>query len=417
MDAGRQGLDGLTSAEAFAGRLYLLTNVGAPRYRLVAADPKAPAAWTDVVPEGKGVIESFAIVDGRLVLHVREDVVSHVRIHGLDGAFGHEVRLPAIGTVDELDGEPDGTDLYFRFASFAHPSMVQRYDMRSGTLSPIEARALPFDPEAYETTQEWATSKDGTRVPMFVVRKRGLELDGSRPTIVYGYGGFGVSQTPEYRATVLPWLDQGGVFVVTCLRGGGEFGRAWHDAGRLEHKQNVYDDLYACAEELVARGVTKPSRMATWGGSNGGLLVGAAITQRPDLWGAAVCEVPLLDMLRYQNFSVARYWVPEYGSSEDAAQFATLLAYSPYHNVKDGVRYPPTLFTAGAFDSRVDPLHARKMAALMQAKDAGDGPMLLRIEGKAGHGQGKPTRKRIDAAVDVMSFLMARLGMTPPPTP
>ena len=412
-----QGLDGLTSADAFGGRLYLLTNVGAARYRIVAADPAKPTAWTDVLPEGKGVIESFAVVDGRLALHVREDAVSHVRIHGIGGAFEHEVALPTLGTVDELDGEPDGTDLYFRFASFAYPSMVQRYDMRSGKLGPIEVRALPFDPEAYATTQEWVTSKDGTRVPMFVVRTRHLAFDGNRPTIVYGYGGFGVSQTPEYRAMLFPWLDQGGVFVLTCLRGGGEFGRAWHDGGRMANKQNVYDDLYACAEQLVASGVTKAARMGVWGGSNGGLLVGAAITQRPDLWGAAVCEVPLLDMLRYQDFSVARYWVPEYGSSEDAVQFGTLLAYSPYHNVKEGVRYPPTLFTAGAFDSRVDPLHARKMAALMQAKDAGDGPMLLRIEGKAGHGQGKPTRKRIDAAVDVMSFFMGRLGVTPPPAP
>ncbi len=411
------GLDGLTHADATGGRLYLLTNVGAPRYRIATVDPTAPALWTDVVPEGEGVLESFAIVDGRLALNLRQDVVSHVRIHGLDGAFQREVELPAPGTVDQLDGQPDRPELYFRFSSFAYPSMVQRCDLRAGTCVALEERTLPFDPATYVTTQEWATSKDGTRIPMFVVKKRAVALDGDRPTIVYGYGGFGVSGTPEYRAAIFPWLDEGGVFVQATLRGGGEFGRAWHEAGRLEKKQNVYDDLYACAERLVAAGVTKPPRMAVWGGSNGGLLVGAAITQRPELWGAAVCEVPLLDMLRYQEFSVARYWVPEYGSAEDAAQFRTLIAYSPYHNVKAGVHYPPTLFTAGAFDSRVDPLHARKMAALMQAKDAGDGPMLLRIEGKAGHGQGKPTHKRIAAAVDVMSFFMGRLGVTPPPAP
>ncbi len=411
------GRDGLTHADALDGRFYLLTNVGAPRYRIVTADPATPNAWTDLVPESDGVLESFALVAGRLVVNVRKDVVSHVRIHGLDGAFQRQIDLPTLGTVDGLDGRPDHPELYFRFSSFSYPSMVQRCDVRAGDCAALEQRALPFDPADYETTQEWATSKDGTRIPMFVVKKRAVALDGNRPTIVYGYGGFGVSGTPEYRSAIFPWLDEGGVFVGATLRGGGEFGRAWHDAGRLEKKQNVYDDLYACAERLIAAGVTKTPRMAVWGGSNGGLLVGAAITQRPDLWGAAVCEVPLLDMLRYQNFSVARYWVPEYGSAEDPAQFKTLLAYSPYHNVKEGVSYPPTLFTAGAFDSRVDPLHARKMAALMQARDTGDGPMLLRIEGKAGHGQGKPTRKRIDAAVDVMSFFMGRLGVTPAPAP
>ncbi|MEO6463853.1 MAG: prolyl oligopeptidase family serine peptidase, partial [Candidatus Eisenbacteria bacterium] len=214
-----------------------------------------------------------------------------------------------------------------------------------------------------------------------------------------------------------PWLDRGGVYVMANLRGGGEFGKEWHVAGRLARKQNVYDDLYACAEWLAANGVTSARRTAVWGGSNGGLLVGAAITQRPELWGAALCEVPLLDMIRYQNFSIARYWVPEYGSSEDPAQFRTLLAYSPYQNVREGVKYPPTLFTAGASDSRVDPLHARKMAALLQARDTGDGPILLRVEGKAGHGQGKPTHKRIDAAVDLMSFVMKNLGVDAPPVP
>ncbi len=412
-----KGHAGLTSVDAFAGRFYVLTDVGAPRYRIAVADPARAKAWTDLVPQQKGVIEGFAIVGGKLALHVRENVVSHVRLFALDGTLEQEVDLPTLGTVGGLAGQPHGSDLYFRFASFAFPSMAMRYDLQTGRLAPLDERDLPYDPRAYVTTQEWATSKDGTRIPMFVVRKADTAMDGARPTLLYGYGGFNVSETPEYKATIFPWLDRGGVYVLANLRGGGEFGREWHEAGRLAKKQNVYDDLYACAEWLTANGVTTARKTAVWGGSNGGLLVGAAITQRPGLWGAAVCEVPLLDMIRYQNFSIARYWVPEYGSSEDPAQFRTLLAYSPYQNVREGVQYPPTLFTAGAFDSRVDPLHARKMAALLQARDMGEGPILLRVEGKAGHGQGKPTRKRIDAAVDMMSFVMANLGMDAPPAP
>jgi prolyl oligopeptidase len=411
------GLDGTTTADAIDGRLVLLTNVGAERYRIVTADPAQPGTWTDLVPEQPGILESFALVGGRLAVHVSENAISSVRLYGLDGTLEKAIDLPTLGTVQGLNAEPDGHDLYFRFASFAHPSMILRYDVAVGRLEPIDARELPFDPAAYVTTQEWTTSKDGTRVPMFIVRRAATPLDGDRPTLLSGYGGFNVSQTPEYKATILPWLDRGGVYVLANLRGGGEFGRAWHEAGRLDRRQNVYDDLYACADWLVDHGVSRRGRLAVWGGSNGGLLVGVAITQRPELWGAAVCEVPLLDMLRYQNFSIARYWVPEYGSAEDPAQFKTLLAYSPYHNVTAGVRYPPTLFTAGAADSRVDALHARKMAALLQARDAGDGPILLRVEGRAGHGQGKPTSKRIQAAADVMSFLMGQLGLGPPPTP
>ena len=412
-----QGLPGLTSVDHHQGRFYVLTDVGAPRFRLAVADPANPDAWTDLIAEKKAVIEGFVLVGGKIVLHEREDVVSHVRLYGLDGRFEKELDLPTLGTVDGLSGDPEGSDVYFRVASFAYPSMVLRYDLKAGRLAPLDTRDLPYDPRDFVTTQEWATSKDGTKIPMFVVRKKDTVLDGQRPTLLYGYGGFNVSETPEFKATIFPWLDRGGVYVLANLRGGGEFGKEWHEAGRLDKKQNVYDDLYACAEWLAANRVTNPKKTAVWGGSNGGLLVGAAITQRPELWGAAVCEVPLLDMIRYQNFSIARYWVPEYGSSEDPAQFRTLMAYSPYQNVKEGVAYPPTLFTAGAFDSRVDPLHARKMAALMQAKTAGDGAILLRVEGKAGHGQGKPTRKRIDAAVDVMSFVMSNLGVTPPPTP
>jgi prolyl oligopeptidase len=256
----------------------------------------------------------------------------------------------------------------------------------------------------------WATSKDGTKIPIFLVHKKGTPLDGERPTWLYGYGGFNQLETPAFRSIILAWLERGGVYAVAALRGGGEFGRAWHEAGRLERKQNTFDDFYAAAEWLIAHRVTRPAKLACEGGSNGGLLIGAAITQRPELWGAALCEVPLLDMLRYQNFSIARYWVPEYGSSEDAAQFEFLRKYSPYQNVRAGVKYPPTMFLAGAFDSRVDPLHARKMAARMQAADAGPGPILLRVEDKAGHGQGKPIAKQIESAADKITFVDLALG-------
>jgi len=365
-----------------------------------------------VIPEQSGVIQSFQIVGGRLVIHVVENATSRVLVHAMDGSFEREVKLPTLGTVSGLAGDPKKKDLFFRFASYTYPSMVYRCDVSEGAIAPVEQRALPFDPGAYETKLVWAKSKDGTKVPLFLTHKKGIRLDGARPTILYGYGGFNVSETPEFKAALFPWFDAGGVFAHAVLRGGGEFGRAWHEAGRLEKKQNVYDDFYACADFLIADKITNSAHLACHGGSNGGLLVGAAITQRPELWGAAVCEVPLLDMLRYQNFSIARYWVPEYGSAEDPEQFKFLLAYSPYHNVKAGTAYPPTLFTAGASDARVDALHARKMTALLQADMApGSGPILLRVESRAGHGQGKPTRKRIESAVDVYGFLMSRFGM------
>lgn len=408
-----KGLDGQTQADMYDGRLYLLTNVGAPRYRIATAAPGAagPAGWKDLVPEQAGVIQSFTIVNGKLALHVMEKASSRVLLYGMDGRLEKEISLPTLGSVSNLSGNPAGKELYFRFTSFVYPSMVYRYDFADDMLIAVDTRSLPFDPERYETRQEWTTSKDGTKIPMFLVHRRDLPRDSDRPTILYGYGGFNVSETPEFRVSLFPWLDRGGVFVMSNLRGGGEFGREWHEAGRLAKKQNVFDDYYACAEWLIANKVTKPSRLACQGGSNGGLLVGAAITQRPELWGAAVCEVPLLDMIRYHRFSIARYWIPEYGSSENADQLGFLLAYSPYQNVKQGVRYPATLFTAGVSDARVEPLHACKMAARMQAADAGSGPILLRVEGKAGHGQGKPTSKRIESALDIYSFLMSQFDM------
>jgi prolyl oligopeptidase len=409
------GLDGTTDADAFGGQLYLRSDVGAPRYRILTADPEHPEqpGWKVLIPEQAGVIDSWCLVGGKLAVEIEEKAVSRLFLYGLDGVQGDEIKLPALGTVSDLTGDPEGHELYFVFTSFVYPPAVYRYDLSSRTLAPLEPSSA-LNAADFVARQDWVTSKDGTRVPIFLVQRRTLAIDGRRPTILSGYGGFNISETPEFRAMLIPWLEAGGVYAQACLRGGGEFGRSWHEAGRLANKQNVFDDFEAAAQWLVDRGITKPERLAAQGGSNGGLLVGAALTQKPELFGAVICQVPLLDMIRYHRFSIARYWVPEYGSSEDPDQFRFLLAYSPYQNVRDHQKYPATLFTTAESDSRVAPLHARKMAALLQARNGSDEPILIRIETKAGHGVGKPVAKRIEEGVDILTFLMLRFGMVPP---
>lgn len=406
------GLAGLTRADAYAGTLYLRSNVDAPRWRVLTADPESPepANWKVLIPEQAGVIEDMVFAGKRIALAVMENATSRLLLFGLDGKPQGEVTLPALGSISDLQGEPEGNFLGFVFTSFGHPGTVYRYDLTKGTLEPVE-KNKGFDPASVVARQEWVTSRDGVEVPVFIVHRKGLDATGGPPTILFGYGGFGVSETPAFRSSVIPWIEAGGVFVQACLRGGGEFGKAWHEAGRLEKKQTVFDDFYACAEWIHRELGTPPARLTAQGGSNGGLLVGAALTQRPELFGAVICQVPLLDMIRYQRFSIARYWVPEYGSSENPEQFPYLLAYSPYQNVKQGTAYPATLITTGASDSRVAPLHARKMAALLQARTGGEAPILLRADPKTGHGAGKPTAKRIEEAVDILSFLMSRMGM------
>lgn len=407
------GLDGQFSGDVYGGKLFLHTNYKAPRYRIVVADPANPveSGWKDVVPEGKGVIESFAIVGGKLVLNVLENAYSRISVYEPTGEHVGDVELPALGTVSELNGAPDAPGLFFSFQSFAYPPTVFRYDLKEKKLDTIDRLDVAVDLDAFETRQVWFESKDGTKVPMFVIHKKGLSLDGSNPTILYGYGGFDQSITPTFVRTVFPWLERGGVYASVNLRGGGEFGKEWHLAGRLDKKQNVFDDMIAAAEKLIADGYTRPDRLAARGGSNGGLLMGAMMTQRPDLFRAIHCAVPLLDMIRYHNFSIARLWIPEYGSAEDPTQFRWLLAWSPYHNVKPGVKYPATLFTTADSDSRVDPMHARKMAALVQAATSSSAPILLWVESKAGHGAGKPLSKRIESDVDWLTFFMWQLGM------
>lgn len=406
-------LDGAFGGDVYGNKLYLMTNLNAPRYKILAADVKNPKQenWKELIPEQKGVIRGFRIVSGKLVLLLSEDVVSKIHIYSLEGKKEKEIPLPTLGNVSGVNGKPDGDELFFSFTSYFYPPTVYRYDMKSGKLEETEKMQLDFDLSAYEVRQIFYNSKDGTKVPMFIVNKKGLKLDGNNPTLLYGYGGFDISITPNFIRGLYVWLDRGGVYAVANIRGGGEYGRTWHEAGRLEKKQNVYDDFIAAGEWLIANKYTNPQKLAIQGGSNGGLLMGAMLTQRPDLFKAVVCQVPLLDMLRYDKFLIARLWIPEYGSASDPEQFKWLYAYSPYQKVKEGVKYPATLITTGVQDSRVDPMHAFKMAALLQKANAGPNPILLRVEPKAGHGAGKPISKILNEQTDIWSFLLWQLGV------
>jgi prolyl oligopeptidase len=407
------GLDGRFIPQTYDNQLYVLTSWNAPRYRVIVMSATAPDvnAAKVIIPQQAGVIQEMQVVDGKLVLLMLENAHSRIAIHDLDGVAVKQIDLPALGSVNGLSGRPDHNELFFSFQSFAYPPVVFRYDMKSGDMKPIDRMDIEVALDQYETKQVWFHSKDGTRVPMFVTHRKGLQLDGTNPTLLTGYGGFEISETPNFDRGVLPWLESGGVYAVANLRGGGEFGRDWHAAGRLARKQNVFDDMIAAGEKLIADGYTSPEHLAAEGGSNGGLLMGALMTQRPDLFRAIVCQVPLLDMLRYTRFSIAQLWMPEYGDPADAEQFRWLYAYSPYHRVKRGAQYPAVLFTTAESDTRVDPMHARKMAAALQSASASDRPVLLWVETKAGHGAGKPLSKRIEAIVDAMTFINWQLGL------
>ncbi|UQA56108.1 prolyl oligopeptidase family serine peptidase [Polyangium aurulentum] len=407
--------DAIYEVTAYDDHLLVLTNDGAPTYELYRVDPQKPARenWKKIIAAGADVLESARSISGQIFATFIHDAHTIVKRFAADGTPKGEIALPTLGTAHGVSGEWDGHEAFVAFTSFAVPSTVLRLDLKTDKMATWAEVKAPVDSSEFEVRQEKARSKDGTMVPYFVVHKKGVARDGTAPTLLTGYGGFNISQMPAFAGSRYVMLERGGVVVVANLRGGGEYGEAWHKAGMLDKKQNVFDDLYAVAENLVATKVTSRDKLAVLGGSNGGLLVGAAITQRPDLFRAAVCSVPLLDMLRYHKFLIAKLWIPEYGSSEDPEQFKWLSAYSPYHHVKPGATYPAVLFTSAEGDSRVDPLHARKMAARMQAEAGGDRPILLRIESKAGHGAGKPISKRIEEAVDVYSFLFWQLGMKP----
>jgi len=412
------GKNFLYSGEVFNGTMYIVTNEDAPHYKVFAAQTETPDQnhWRMLIPESEdAVLHALDIIDGKLVANYEKNVSSLLKIFSIEGKPSAEVRLPDIGTVDGIGGQWDSREAFFRFQSFTVPPTILHYDMRSDKTSLFTKVDAPIDSSGYEVKQVWYTSQDGTRAPMFIVNKKGVPLNGKNPTLLYGYGGFQVSETPEFSGDTFLWLENGGVYVLANLRGGSEFGENWHRAGMLEKKQNVFDDFTAAAEHLITQKYTDRDHLAIMGGSNGGLLVGASITQHPDLFRAAVCQVPLLDMLRYQNFLIAKLWVPEYGSSDDPKQFDYLYAYSPYHHVKPGTLYPAVLFTTADGDTRVDSMHAKKMAALMQAQAQNgadrDRPILLRIEPKAGHGQGKPLTKQIEEGTDIWSFLFWQLGV------
>jgi prolyl oligopeptidase len=412
------GKDFLYSGSIYNGRLYIVTNEDAPRYRVFAAEAGNYERddWKEIIPQTDAVLQGASAWGGKLFAQYEQNASSQLKIFDLNGDHLSDLMLPAIGTVYQSDGKWDRDEIFYGFMSFTVPPTVYRYDLKTkATTLWAKVDAPAIDPAAYEVNQEWYHSKDGTRVPMFIVNKKGLKKDGHNPTLLTAYGGFNVSLTPSFGRPAYLWMEHGGVYAVANLRGGAEFGEDWHRAGMLDKKQNVFDDMIAAAEHLIAEKYTDTDHLAIQGGSNGGLLMGAMITQRPDLFRAVVCQVPLLDMLRYQNFQIAKLWIPEYGSSDNPEQFKWLYAYSPYHRVKAGTEYPAILFMTADTDTRVDPMHAKKMAAEMQdeAKNGASQtrPILLRIESKAGHGAGKPLTKQIEEFTDVYSFLFWQLGV------
>jgi len=413
-----EGKNFLYGGEIFNGKIYITTNEEAPRYRTFVVDAASPARtnWKEIIPENDAVLQGAAIVNGLLLAQYEKNASSQLKLLNTDGKTLGDVQLPAIGSIFGLGGKWDRKEVFFAFHSFTVPDSIYQVNLATrGTTLWSKVEAPGIDPDKYEVKQVWFDSKDGAHVPMFVFHKKGLVLNGKNPTLLTGYGGFNVSLTPNFVGDRYLWLEHGGVFAVANLRGGAEFGEDWHRAGMLDKKQNVFDDFAAAAEFLVSQKYTDKDHLAIRGGSNGGLLMGAALTQRPDLYRAVVCQVPLLDMLRYQNFQIAKLWVAEYGSSEDPKQFDWIYAYSPYHHVKQGTEYPAILFMTADTDTRVDPMHAKKMAALMQAEAANgqsrERPILLRIDTKAGHGAGKPIAKQVEDMTDIYSFLFWQLGV------
>jgi prolyl oligopeptidase len=398
----------------FAGdSLILTTNWNAPNRKIFRTDLKTPARdhWKEIVPEGKLAIDVVSPSGGRIYISYLDNVVTRVKQFDLAGKDLGDFKLPGIGSGSPPTGRWTDTELFFSFTSFVVPPSSYRYTASSGKEDLWFQPKVPIHTGAMQVKQVWYPSKDGTKIPMFIVARKGLVLDGKNPTLMTAYGGFNVSMTPSFSSIAALWTEHGGVYVQPNLRGGGEFGESWHHAGMLEKKQNVFDDFIAAAEWLIQNKYTNPSKLAIQGGSNGGLLMGAMMTQRPDLFGAIVCGAPLLDMLRFQKMSVGSWWTAEYGSADDPKQFPYLLKYSPYQNVHKGAKYPPTMFVTGDSDTRVDPAHARKMAALMQADNGSGNPIILRYDTKGGHSGIGSVDKVIDQQVDQMSFIADRLGV------
>ena len=394
---------------------YFRTDLNAPRGRVIAIDVAKPerAAWQEIVAETKDRLQAVNLLNNQLICNYLKDARTDVVIHDLTGKLVRRVELPGIGTAGGFGGKREETETFYAFTGFTTPTTVYRYDLKTGTSELFRQPKVDFHPAEFETKQVFYSSKDGTRVPMFITHKKGLRLDGRNPTLLYGYGGFDISLTPSFSVSTVVWMEMGGVYAVPNLRGGGEYGQAWHEAGMKLKKQNVFDDFIAAAEWLIANKYTSRGRLAISGGSNGGLLVGACMTQRPELFRATLPAVGVMDMLRFHKFTRGWAWTSDYGSPDQPEEFRALLAYSPYHNLKPGVKYPATMVTTADHDDRVVPAHSFKFAARLQQCQAGPAPTLIRIETKAGHGAGKPTRKLIEEAADRFAFLVRELGMEP----
>lgn len=410
------GLPAIFDGQVVRDRLYVRTNLDAPTYRLYVAEAASPArdGWRELVPaRADAVLEGVAVTARTLVLSYLERAISRLRLSDLEGGAVRDAALPALGSLFGLGAEWDGEELFYGFSSYTVPPSVYRVDLRTGAQALWRRVEADVDPERYVVRQETYASCDGTPVTMFLVHRRELQRDGTNPTYLTGYGGFNISMTPGFSRSLLLWLERGGVVAIPNIRGGGEYGEGWHQGGMLAAKQNSFDDFIAAAEWLIREGYTSPDRLAAAGGSNGGLLMGAVLTQRPDLFRAVVVQVPLLDMLRYHRFLIARLWIPEYGDPDDPEQYRWLRAYSPYHHVRAGIEYPAVLLATAESDTRVDPMHARKMTARLQAATASARPILLRLESRAGHGAGKPLGKVIDELTDTWSFVWNEVGREP----
>jgi prolyl oligopeptidase len=392
---------------------YFRTDLNAPRGRVIAIDTKNPAKenWQEIIPQSAETLESVGILNNQFVADYLRDAHSQIKIFDLKGAFIREVELPGLGSAGGFGGKRYDTETFYSFTSFTIPGTIYRYDMVTGKSEVFRQPQVDFNPDDYETKQIFYNSKDGTRVPMFITHKKGIKLDGNNPTYLYAYGGFNISMTPGFSVSLLVWMEMGGVYVMANIRGGGEYGEEWHQAGMKEKKQNVFDDFIGAAEWLIANKYTKSEKLAIAGGSNGGLLVGACITQRPDLFGAALPAVGVMDMLRFHKFTIGWAWTSEYGSADNLEEFPALYAYSPLQNLKVDTAYPATLITTADHDDRVVPAHSFKFAAALQQAHAGDAPVLIRIETKAGHGAGKPTAKIIEEAADKWVFLVRALDV------
>ncbi len=392
---------------------YFQTDNNAPRRRIIAIDIQKPekSNWREIIPQAAETISNANIVGNYIIISYLKDAYTQTKIYDLSGKFVREVKYPGIGTASGFSGRRTDKETFYTFTSFAVPPTIYRYDLETGKSEIFRQAKVKFNPDEIEVKQIFYNSKDGTRVPMFIVHKKGIKLDGNNPTLLYGYGGFNISLTPSFSVSRIVWLEIGGVFAMPNIRGGGEYGEEWHKAGTKLKKQNVFDDFIAAAEWLIRNGYTSPAKLAISGASNGGLLVGAVLNQRPDLFGAALPAVGVMDMLRFHKFTIGWAWISDYGSPENPEEFKALYAYSPLHNIKKGIKYPAVLITTADHDDRVVPAHSFKYAATLQEAQAGDAPILIRIETRAGHGAGKPTSKAIEEQADVYAFLVKNLGI------